>query len=149
MRQTALFTLWLVLAVCATTSIGQAAGLIDRSGAGRFGMTRAWFAQVGSARATGPISYIGLNNGTLLVQTTRGLLAALDGETGRTLWSTQVGPSDRLCTAPAANGEHVVVVNGSLLIVLLRSTGSILWERQLGGARERDRGLVPRTRTSR
>ncbi len=134
MRQTARFALWLLLAACSMTSVGRAAGLIDRNAAARFGMTRAWFAQVGSPRATGSISHIAYDHGTLLVQTTRGLLTALDGETGRILWSTQAGPSDRMCTAPAANAEFVVVVNGSMLVVIQRSNGSILWERQLRGA---------------
>lgn len=134
MRKTARFALWLLLAACSMTSVGRAAGLIDRNAAARFGMTRAWFAQVGSPRATGSISHIAYDHGTLLVQTTRGLLTALDGETGRILWSTQAGPSDRMCTAPAANAEFVVVVNGSMLVVIQRSNGSILWERQLRGA---------------
>jgi outer membrane protein assembly factor BamB len=134
MRQSVRFALWLLLAACSTASVGRAAGLIDRNAAARFGMTRAWFAQVGSPRATGSISHIAYDHGTLLVQTTRGLLTALDGETGRILWSTQAGPSDRMCTAPAANAQHVVVVNGSMLIVIERSSGSILWERQLRGA---------------
>ena len=134
MRQTARFALWLLLAACSMNSVGRAAGLIDRNAAARFGMTRAWFAQVGSPRATGGISHIAYDHGTLLVQTTRGLLTALDGETGRILWSTQAGPADRMCTAPAANAEYVVVVNGSMLVVIQRSNGSILWERQLRGS---------------
>ena len=134
MRQSVRFALWLLLVACAMTSVGRAAGLIDRNAAARFGMVRAWFTQVGSARATGTIANIEFDHGTLLVQTTRGLLTALDGETGRILWSTQAGHSDRLCTAPAANAQHVVVVNGSLLVVIQRATGGILWERQLGGA---------------
>jgi outer membrane protein assembly factor BamB len=134
MRHSVRFAQWFMLAACSLASVSQAAGLIDRNAAARFGMTRAWFAQVGSPRASGSVSHIAYDKGTLLVQTTRGLLTALDGETGRLLWSTQAGPSDRMCTAPAANAEYVVVVNGSMLIVIQRSNGSILWERQLRGA---------------
>ena len=82
-----------MLAACSLASVGRAAGLIDRNAAARFGMTRAWFTQVGSPRATGGISHVTYDHGTLLVQTTRGLLTALDAETGRILWSTQVGPA--------------------------------------------------------
>jgi outer membrane protein assembly factor BamB len=134
MRQSVRMVFWIILAACSFASTTQAAGLIDRNAAARFGMARAWFTQVGSARATGAISHITYDQGILLVQTTRGLLTALDGETGRILWSTQTGPADRMCTAAAANAEHVVVVNGSELIVIDRASGGILWERQLRGA---------------
>jgi outer membrane protein assembly factor BamB len=67
------------------------------------------------------------------VQTSRGAVALLDGETGRTLWATQVGPPDRVSTEPDANEEFVAVVNGSSLYVLDRLTGHVLWQRTMGG----------------
>src|SRR6185369_8911748 len=102
----------------ARASFGQA--LIGREAGSRLGLTRAWYAQVGAPRSSGSIAHLNFDRGSLLVQTTRGTVALLDGETGRTLWATQVGPSDRVSTEPDANEEFVAVVNGSVLYVLDR-----------------------------
>src|SRR3954467_6948308 len=115
----------------ARASYGQA--LVGREAGARLGLTRAWYAQVGSPRSSGSIAHLNFDRGSLLVQTTRGTVALLDGETGRTLWATQVGPPDRTSTEPDANEEFVAVVNGSSLYVLDRLTGHLLWQRAVGG----------------
>jgi hypothetical protein len=71
---------------------------------------------------------------TLYVQSTRGSLHAIDGETGRKLWSVMVGRPDHPTLKPGASDEHVGVVNGSNLFVLSAKDGSVSWVRQLGGA---------------
>lgn len=121
----------LIALVMARASFGQA--LIERNSVARLGLTRAWYAQVGAPRSSGSIAHLNFDRGSLLVQTTRNTVALLDGETGRTLWATQVGPSDRVSTEPDANEEFVAVVNGSVLYVLDRSTGHLLWQRTMGG----------------
>lgn len=125
--------LWTALAICGCATMGEAAVMIPQSVAARYGLTRAWYAQVGSLRATGSIAHVSLNRGLLLVQSTSSMINALDAETGRVLWSTQVGPANHQSTEPAANEKFVVVVNGSVLYVLDRDTGHILWQRQLAG----------------
>jgi outer membrane protein assembly factor BamB len=125
--------LWAAVVVCASTRSSGAAVLIPQTVAARYGLTRAWFAQIGSPQTTGTLAHVSLNEGMLLVQSTSGMLSALDAETGRTLWATQVGPSHHLSSEPAANEKFVVVVNGSVLFVLDRTTGHILWQRSLGG----------------
>ncbi len=126
--------LWATLSWCALTSIGQAAVVIPQTLAARYGLTRAWFTQVGSPAATGPIRHVTLDRGTLFVQTQDGMVTALDAETGRTLWSTQVGPRNHTCTEPAANEDFVTVVNGSVLFVLDRASGRLQWQKQLSGS---------------
>lgn len=134
MRQALVVLSWMLATSCGAASVCTAATLIERNAAARLGMARAWYAQVGSQRSTGSISHVSYGRGMLLVQSTRGMLTALDAETGRAVWSTQVGPSDHLSTQPDANEEFVVVVSGSVLYVLDRAAGHILWQKQLGGA---------------
>lgn len=134
MRQLVRIVTGMLLVAWAAASVCQAATLIERNSAARLGLVRAWYAQVGSPRATGAIAHVNYAHGMLLVQSTRGLITALDGETGRTLWATQAGSPDRLSTEPDANEEFVVVVNGSVLYVLDREAGHIVWQKQLGGA---------------
>lgn len=122
------------LATCYGISLAQAQTMISQTTASRYGLSRAWYAQVGSARATGSLEYVNFDEGMLLVQSSRGMLTAIDADTGRTLWETQIGPPGRSNSEPAANDKYVVVLNGSTLYVVNRSDGSIAWHRQVRGA---------------
>ncbi len=133
MRRSSRWILAVATALCGLASVAHAATMVAQSQAARHGLTRAWYAQVGSPRSTGPISHVHYHAGIVLVQTTQGMLTGLDAETGRTLWSTQVGPRGRLCTEAAANDDYVAVANGSVLFVLDRARGEILWQKQVTG----------------
>ena len=69
----------------------------------------------------------------LYVQTDRGVLQALDGETGRVIWSATVGNSRYPSYRPSANDRYVATTNGSTLYVMNAVDGRIRWERQLQG----------------
>ena len=134
MRQALRLTLLFVALVLFVESLASAQGLIPRTTASRYGLTRKWFAQVGSPQVTGRLEHVNFDDGLLLTQSTRGLVTALDAETGRTLWATQVGDRDGSCTEPAANDKFIVVLNGSTLYVLDRKDGGVLWRKQTRGA---------------
>lgn len=119
---------------CTASSPGLAATMVGQEEATRCGLRRAWYAQAGSLRSTGPINHLRYSDGLLLAQTTEGMLTAIDAETGRKLWNTQVGPRGRQSTEAAANAQHVAVVNGSHLYILDRHTGHILRQSVLGNA---------------
>jgi len=121
-------------ALLAEGSPAQAATMVGQSEASRCGLRRAWYAQAGSLRSTGPINHVRYSDGLLLVQTSEGMLSAIDAETGRKLWSTQVGPRGRQSSEAAANQQNVAVVNGSHLYILDRLTGHILRQSELGDA---------------
>ncbi|MEX2317104.1 MAG: PQQ-binding-like beta-propeller repeat protein [Pirellulales bacterium] len=123
-----------VLVVVGSMSPARAQSMISQTTASRYGLTRAWYAQVGSQQVTGTLAHVNYDEGMLLVQSSRGMLTAVDGETGRTLWATQVGARDRSSSEPAANDKYVVVLNGSSIYVVNRADGSIQWQRQVIGA---------------
>jgi len=124
--------LFLGLVALATPVAGQ--GMISQPAAARHGLTRAWFAQVGSPQVTGRIEYVNYVDGLLLVQSSLGMLTALDAETGRTLWETRVGTREGSSSEPAANSKHVVVLNGSTLYVIDRKDGGIAWKKRVSRA---------------
>jgi outer membrane protein assembly factor BamB len=70
---------------------------------------------------------------TLYASSDRGLVQALDGETGQTLWTTQVGQPLYPTTTPAANDKYVALCNGSTIYVLLAKDGSLAWSRPATG----------------
>jgi outer membrane protein assembly factor BamB len=71
---------------------------------------------------------------TIYVASDSGVVQAIDGETGRTRWSTQIGNPRYPTDAPGANDDFVAIVNGASLYLLDQATGSIVWRRQTGGA---------------
>ncbi|MBI2477149.1 MAG: PQQ-binding-like beta-propeller repeat protein, partial [Planctomycetia bacterium] len=71
---------------------------------------------------------------TIYVVSDSALVQAIDGETGRTRWSTVVGNSRFPTDAPGANDDFVAIVNGTNLYVLDQATGGIAWRRQTMGA---------------
>lgn len=121
------------LAFCLLAANARAEGLLTQASAARLGLARSWFAQVGAARSTGPVAHMNCDRGMLYVQTTRGRVAALDAETGRTLWSSQVGSPNHASSEPDGNEQILAVVSGSTLFVLDRSSGAIQWQRTLNG----------------
>lgn len=108
--------------------------MISQPAAARHGLTRAWFAQIGSPQVTGRIEFVNYVDGLLLVQSSLGVLTALDAETGRTLWETRVGTREGSSSEPAANSKYVVVLNGSTLFVIDRKDGGIAWKKRVSRA---------------
>ncbi len=70
---------------------------------------------------------------TLYVTTDRGMIHAIDAETGRTRWATVIGDRDHPSERAGVSEKHVAVLNGSYLYLLHRSTGEIAWKRQVDG----------------
>ena len=71
---------------------------------------------------------------TIYVVSDSAVVQAIDGETGRTRWSTIVGNARFPTDAPGANDDFVAIVNGTNLYVLNQATGGIAWRRQTQGA---------------
>lgn len=69
---------------------------------------------------------------TLFSTTRQGVVQAIDGETGRGIWTASVGSPRRPTSVAGANEKLVGVVNGSTLYVLRRDTGEPKFERLLG-----------------
>ena len=65
--------------------------------------------------------------------TSSSMVHCINGETGETLWTTQVGNRNKPSFFHADRG-YVAVVNGSKIFCLNGVTGKILWERQTRGA---------------
>lgn len=133
MRVCRMVPLCAALALCLFTASVHAEALLTQTTAARLGLTRAWFAQIGAARSTGPIGFMNCDRGMLYVQTTRGSVTSIDAETGRRLWTSQIGSPNHTSSEPDGNDKILAVVSGSTLYVLDRHTGALLWQRLLNG----------------
>ena len=87
--------------------------------------------KAGKADAEAPaIETIVVPKITIYASSERGLVHALDGETGRTLWATNLGNPLFPTTAPSANDKYVAVCNGSTIYVMQASDGAVVWNKQ-------------------
>jgi outer membrane protein assembly factor BamB len=70
---------------------------------------------------------------TIYVTTDRGVVQAIDAQTGKTRWVTAAGPPSPAVEAPGINDRYVAVVNGSGIYVLNASDGKLVWQRNVSG----------------
>ena len=111
----------------------NADGLIDSGQLQRQGLTRPWFNQVQMDVGRDRVENVNFDGELLTIQTKRGVIQTIDGETGETLWATNVS-SPRLFTSSVGVGpDHAVLANGSHLLVFDRKTGKQVWSRKLSG----------------
>ncbi len=131
-----LFVALLLLAAYFYTSPVSAAPneLISETTAAQHGLTRPWFAQVELDRSRARLRDLILFDGILYGQTDAGVVHAIDAETGKTLWSKQVGEPNHPSFPPGVNHDLLAVINGSRLYVLNRINGDLLYEKVVDGA---------------
>jgi outer membrane protein assembly factor BamB len=121
------------LMISADPSPAAESPLISETASARYGLTRSWFAQAEMDPGRSRLSHMVLFDGTLYIQSDRGLVQALDAETGAALWSKQIGQPD-YPSFPLGVGKYLLaVVNGSRLYVLDRRSGELLQEQLLDG----------------
>jgi hypothetical protein len=107
--------------------------LIEQAAARRHGLARAWFGYVRVGGGRWPVVDIKFDAGTLFVQTGIGTIHAIDGDTGRTIWSADVG-SPRHPSLPLGVSEsRVAALNGTTLYVLSRETGQVEFTKSTRG----------------
>jgi PQQ-like domain len=125
------FSLAAVLALSATL---RAQIVIPEETLNRHGLTRGWRVQVELNRAMDRIGYITQQGGVLYVQTAHAFVHALDAETGKKIWSSQIGQPSQISLAPGVNHKYLAIINGSTLYVLDRTTGREKYRKVLGGS---------------
>lgn len=132
LRRTLVCTVILsVCSVLAPTRSSEAGELIRDTQARRHGLVRSWFTQARLDPARNELSRVVLKDDYLYLMTSSGSVQALDANTGKSLWSKQIGNSSYPSQGPAADQKHVAMVNGSKVYVLDRKTGREVLSRRL------------------
>lgn len=70
----------------------------------------------------------------LYVVTSKGVVHALNAETGETLWVQSVGNPELLTTDAATNEDSLAICNGSTIYILNRHDGQVFWQHDVLGA---------------
>lgn len=108
--------------------------LVDNQVAAQLGLERAWFAQIRVDPSRGKVVHWLLDKGQLYALTSEGAVQSIDAETGKTLWTTEVGAGHAAAAGMAVNSDYVALLGASRLYILDRTDGHHLWSRRIGGA---------------
>jgi outer membrane protein assembly factor BamB len=96
----------------------------------RLGLERQWFGVV-PLTETERVLRISMADGLLFAQTNNAMLFTYDAESGRLLWSMQLGERTGFARGVAANSYGVFVTNANLFYCLDKRTGRLIWQTNL------------------
>ncbi len=71
---------------------------------------------------------------TLYATSQRGVVHAIDAETGKTLWTTGIGTPNLITSVAGASDQYVAALNGSTIYCLHAQDGALAWQRMVVGA---------------
>ena len=94
----------------------------------RFGLERAWWSQATVNPKRDKVKYMVLDEENIYLQGTGGTVTAFDADSGRRLWSVQLGNRDEPIFAGVSNEKHFLAVNGMTLYCIERFKGKVIWE---------------------
>lgn len=127
------FLLMTACLLCSPSALGGDI-LIDNVEANRYGLERAWFAQVRVDRSRHQVADWVLDHGELFALSTDGTVNALNAETGEKNWVSNVMTQDGSTVGLGVNAERVAVLGATRMFVLNRKDGRLRTSWHLGGA---------------
>jgi outer membrane protein assembly factor BamB len=132
-----LVPIWVILSVITAGSRAHAQmpfpkGLVpSRPSLERLGLERQWFGIVPIVE-TERVMKITLSNDLIFAQTDYAMVHTFDAESGRLLWSAQLGERTGFARGVTANSFAVYMTNANMLFALERRTGRPVWRHNLG-----------------
>jgi outer membrane protein assembly factor BamB len=98
-----------------------------------YGLTRAWFNQIGIDSNRYNVLSASVEDETMFVISDDAKLHVINAETGQLLWMRTLGNREMIFQEPAVNSRMVAVVNGLELFVFDRRNGKLLLQTSLPG----------------
>jgi outer membrane protein assembly factor BamB len=97
----------------------------------RFGLVRAWWSQATLNPNSESVRYLSADEDNVYVQSSGGIVTAINAETGRRLWSALIGSAGEEGLPVASNEQQVLVAVGLHLFAIDKFTGKSLWNLDL------------------
>ncbi|MBM3968790.1 MAG: pyrrolo-quinoline quinone [Planctomycetes bacterium] len=94
----------------------------------RLGLERSWWSQATLNPKRDKVKYMVLDEENIYLQGTGGTVTAFDAESGKRLWSVQLGNRDEPIYPGVSNEKYFLTVNGMSLYCIERFNGKVLWE---------------------
>lgn len=127
----------LLVAVCLAPSFAHAqrasnrTQFPDRRLLSRFGLEQAWWNQATLNPGRDTVSHIIADEQVVFVQSSAGVVTAFDADTGRRLWSGQMGSKDAPNLPVTTNDQMALIVAGLDVFAVNKFTGSLRWRIKL------------------
>lgn len=99
----------------------------------RFGLERAWWNQATLNPARDKVRHISIDEETVYIISTSGVLTAFDSETGQKRWALTLGRYDQPSYPVVSNEKLAMVVVGSTLYAIEKKSGNTAWTLVLPG----------------
>jgi len=103
----------------------------SRSALERLGLERHWFGVIPLVE-TERLMRISIGGDLLFAQTSYAMVHAYQAESGRLLWSAQLGERTGFARGVASNSFAVFVSNADIFFALDKNTGRTIWKHKLG-----------------
>ena len=94
-------------------------------------LVKLWDAQAVINTQRDKVSHIVNDEDVVIVQSSSGLVTALNAETGREMWTVQVGRTDEVSMPASSNASIVMIVTGPTLYALDKFSGKELFSYRL------------------
>lgn len=94
----------------------------------RFGLERAWWSQATLNPKRDKVKYMVLDEENVYLQGTSGGVTAFDADSGKRIWSVQLGNRDDPIFPGVSNEKHFLTVNAMTLYCIERFSGKVVWE---------------------
>jgi outer membrane protein assembly factor BamB len=119
----------LSLAATASAQIAARGGsrLLSEGMLNRYGLTRAWWSHATINSHRDKLVYMVVDESHLFLQSSSGVVSGFHTDTGKYLWTKQVGASDRAIFPASSNDELLFVINGLQLYAINKNTGNTVW----------------------
>ena len=99
----------------------------------RYGLKMAWWNQANIDPRRDTLRYLTADEQIVYAQTTAGTVTAVDMETGRQLWSVQLGRPDAPSYPVTSNNELALVMSSLDLFAIDKWTGNLAWRIRVPG----------------
>ena len=97
----------------------------------RHGLVRMWWGQAFLDPSRDVIDHMLVDEDVVVMQASSGTVTTFDSESGRRLWSAQLGPRDAPSQPAVSNSDFVFVPAARRLYCLDKFSGELIWELKL------------------
>jgi outer membrane protein assembly factor BamB len=120
-----------ILSIASSSAFAQGRTLPTSRMLARFGLERAWWSQATLDAGQDRVRYMVLDEQSLYVQSSGGIITAFDSETGQKRWAVQLGRHNLPSQACVSNDDKVLAIVGTTLYALDKISGELLWKLRL------------------
>jgi outer membrane protein assembly factor BamB len=99
----------------------------------RFGLERYWWGQATLNPSRDKVRHVSIDEESVFVMSTSGIVTAFDSETGQKRWAVLLGRFDQPSYPVVSNEELALAVVGTTLYAVEKKTGHITWTLTLPG----------------